>query len=86
MQIKTVRVSDKGQIAIPQEIRKQMSIERGEELILLQIDGKLLIEKQQKVAKKVEDDFKDILKFSEKSLKEVWDNKSDDIWSNYLRK
>jgi len=86
MQIKTVKVSDKGQIAIPQEIREEMDIERGEELVLLQIDGKLLIEKQQKVAKKVEDDFKDILKFSERSLKEVWDNKQDSIWNNYLKK
>jgi len=86
MQIKTVKVSEKGQIAIPQEIRDQMNIERGDELVLLQLGGKLLLEKQQRVAKKMEDDFKDVLKFSEKSLKEVWDNKSDDIWSAYLRK
>jgi len=36
--------------------------------------------------KKIKDDFKDILKFSEKSLKEVWDNKSDDVWNRYLKK
>jgi AbrB family looped-hinge helix DNA binding protein len=84
--LKTVKVSDKGQIAIPLEIREQMNIERGEELVLIQLDGKLLIEKSQKVSKKMEDDFRDILKFSEKSLKEVWDNKQDDIWSKYLKR
>ena len=46
----------------------------------------ILLEKVQKVSEKMKDDFKDILKFSEQSLKEVWDNKQDDIWSNYLRK
>lgn len=30
---------------------------------------------------KLKDDFKDLLKFSEESLKEVWDNKQDDIWN-----
>jgi|GEM_PF-6349728 len=34
--------------------------------------------------KQLKDDFKDILKFSEISLKKVWDNKSDDIWNEYL--
>ena len=28
----------------------------------------------------MKDDFKDILKFTEKSLKKVWDNKEDEIW------
>jgi len=31
-------------------------------------------------------DSSDILKLSEKSLKEVWDNKEDDIWNVYLKK
>ena len=34
MAIKTVKVSDKGQIAIPQSIRENMGIEKGDELIL----------------------------------------------------
>jgi len=44
------------------------------------------MEKSDKVSKKVRDDFKDILKFSEESLKEIWDNKEDDIWESYLEK
>ena len=42
-------------------------------------------EKAPKVSKKIQDDFKDILKYSEQSLKEVWDNPEDDIWNTYLR-
>lgn len=34
----------------------------------------------------MKDDFKDLFKFSERSLKGVWDTKRDDIWGCYLKK
>ena len=86
MEIKTVRVSEKGQIAIPTSMRENIGIERGDELILVEAEGKILIEKSDKVLKSLKDDFEDILKYNEDSLKEVWDNKEDDIWASYLRK
>ena len=82
--LKTVSVSEKGQIALPIEIRKNMNIKRGDKLVLMQSDGKLLIEKAEALGK-MKDDFKDILKLSETSLKEVWSNKEDDIWQEYLK-
>lgn len=85
MIIKTIKVSDKGQIAIPQIIRKKIGINKGDEMILVQTNGKILLEKSQKVSAKMRDDFKDLLKFSEQALGKVWDNKSDDIWSEYLK-
>lgn len=33
---------------------------------------------------KEQDDFKDILKFSELSLEKVWSNKQEEIWNVYL--
>lgn len=86
MIIKTIKVSDKGQIAIPQEIREEAGIKKGEELIIVQDNGTILLEKAQKVAAKMKDDFKDLLRFNEQALKSVWNNKADDIWSKYLKK
>ena len=83
--IKTIKVSDKGQISIPNIIRQKLEIKKGDDLILLEIDGKILIEKSQEVSNKLKDDFKDTLKFSEQSLKEVWGNKDDEIWKEYLK-
>jgi AbrB family looped-hinge helix DNA binding protein len=83
--IKTVKVSDKGQIVIPQTFRENLGIVKGDDLTIFQIDGKILIEKAQKTEEKIKDDFKDILKFSEDSLKEVWDNQEDEIWNEYLK-
>ena len=82
--IKTLRVSDKGQISIPNSVRQKLGIQRGDNLILFEIEGKILLEKQQDLSEKMKDDFKDILHFSEQSLKEVWDNPEDEIWSQYL--
>lgn len=84
MNIKSIKVSEKGQIAIPMSIRLTMGIKKGDELILLQKDGKILIEKPQKIIDNLQNDFQDLVKFSEDSLKEVWDNKEDDVWDVYL--
>ncbi len=83
--MKTIKVSDKGQISIPQSFRERLGILKGDELILFEVGGKLLIEKQQKAEEKIKEDFKDILKFSEDSLKKIWNNKEDDVWGEYLK-
>lgn len=72
--IKTIKVSEKGQISIPRAMREKLGIEQGDELTLFQVDGKLLLEKSQKTEEKIKDNFKDILKFSEKSLRKIWEN------------
>ena len=83
--IKTVRVSDKGQIAIPKVLREELGIYKGDELILINDNGKLLIEKSEKVRERIKDDFADIVALTSKSLEDVWDNKEDDVWSEYLK-
>ena len=83
--MKTIKVSDKGQIVIPSSIRETIGIEKGDELILFEINGKILIEKTKRISDKIKEDFKDILKFSEQSLKKIWDNKEDEIWNTYLK-
>ena len=82
--IKTIKVSEKGQISIPLKIRESIGIYRGDELVLVQDGEKILIEKSEKISKQIKDDFKDIPYYNEKSLKEIWDNVEDDIWSSYL--
>jgi len=83
--IKTLKVSDKGQISIPNSIRERLGIQRGDNLVLFELNGKILIEKEKKVSERMKEDFKDILHFSQHSLKEVWDNKEDNIWERYIK-
>lgn len=86
MSIATVTVSEKGQIAIPRGIREKMRIEKGDSLVIFQSGEGILLEKSQKVESKMKDDFKDLMRISEKTLKKVWNNKKDNIWRLYLEK
>ncbi len=83
--MQTIKVSDKGQISIPNLMRQKLGIERGDDLVLFEIGGKILIEKPNIVSEKMKDDFKDIINFSEQSLDEVWNNSEDEIWNQYLK-
>ncbi len=79
METKIIKVSDKGQISIPIEIRNSIGISVGDELIAVRNGETLCLRKIKK------DEFRDLLKLSEISLKKMWDNKEDDIWNTYLK-
>ena len=72
--MKIVKVSDKGQIAIPVDIRNSMDISNGDELFVV-MNGETICLKKIK-----EDDFKDLLKHSEDVARKLWDNEYDKIW------
>jgi AbrB family looped-hinge helix DNA binding protein len=80
MRIRTVKVSDKGQISIPIDIRNSLGLRRGDELILIQIDNKILMEKPVRIAKKAKTSFRYLLKHSEKVASKLWENKEDEVW------
>lgn len=79
METKIIKITDKGQISIPVEIRRAIGISAGDELIAIR-DGETLCLKKIK-----KDDFKDLLKLNDKSLKKIWNNQEDEIWNDYLK-
>ena len=74
METKIIKVSGKGQISIPVEIRNAIGISVGDELIVVRSGETLCLKKIRK------DDFKDLLKYSERVAKKLWSNKEDEIW------
>lgn len=76
METKIIKVTDKGQISIPIEIRKSIGISVGDELIAVRSGETLCLKKIRK------DDFRDLLKHSEKVANKLWDNKEDEIWDS----
>ena len=83
--LKTVRVSEKGQITIPRDIQILLGLKKGDRLVLVTKSDKLLIQKASGLEKQMEDDFGDLLAHSEKTLEKLWLNKEDDIWDKYLQ-
>ncbi len=74
MEAKIVKVTDKGQISIPVEMRNSVGISNGDELFVVRNKESIILKKIKK------SDFSDLLKHSEKVAAKLWDNKKDDIW------
>lgn len=83
--IKTVTVSEKGQISIPRDIRKQLAVEKGSKLVIILKGKKLLISKADDISQLIEDNFADTARRSEHSLREMWGNEEDTVWNRYLK-
>ena len=75
MNARIIRVTDKGQVSLPVLVRNSLKISKGDELVLTQKNESIILRKVK------EDDFKDLLIHSEKSLKKIWDNTEDEIWN-----
>jgi AbrB family looped-hinge helix DNA binding protein len=62
---KTVKVSDKGQIAIPVEAREEAGIRRGDELLLVQDGDRIILVRAARVARAMRGEIAGLVKLSE---------------------
>lgn len=84
--IETVKVSSRGQIVIPEDMREALDISEGSKLVLVKEDGKIILEKESEFMKALRIDKERLgwLMLAEKSLAKIWDNpKDDETWSKY---
>jgi antitoxin PrlF len=68
---KLVRMQEKGQVTIPQEIRKKLGLKRGDLVAVMETPEGVFITPQQVVATKALDSIGDILKEQGLSLEEM---------------
>jgi antitoxin PrlF len=68
---KLVRIQEKGQVTIPQEIRKKLGLKRGDLVAVMETPDGVFITPQQVVAAKALDNIGDILKEQGLSLDEL---------------
>lgn len=81
-----INVSSRGQIVIPEKVRKHLGIEAGSRLALIEIADEIIITKESKAIERLKKE-EDIgwMVLAEQSLKGVWDNPIDEeIWKKYL--
>lgn len=89
MAIGIVNVSSRGQIVIPEKIRKDLNIKEGSKLVLIEKEGALILRKEGDFLNKLEDMNKKEesgwLALAEQSLNGIWNNKKDEkMWIRYL--
>lgn len=82
--IRTVSVNDRGQIVIPEEVRKDFGINKDSTLVLIERKKELLLRKEQDVLERIEEEDKFWKSLSRESLKRAW-SKEDDVWDKIYK-
>ncbi len=90
--IRTISVSSKGQIVIPEEVREELKIKEGTKLVMIESGNKIILEKEadflssMKTALTAEEKEKlGWMILAERSLANIWDNpKDEEVWKKYL--
>ena len=75
-------MSEKGQVAIPIDVRRKLNIRKGQRLVLRVSDDKLLIVKSEAVSRMIKHDFGWLLRLSESSLMDLWEIDEDEVWDS----
>lgn len=75
-----VKVSSKGQIVIPKEVRKRHRLDRDTDLVLLDSGDSLVLRKKADVEGILKDQFGPLLRASQDALRDLWENSQDDVW------
>lgn len=82
--IRTVAVNERGQIVIPEDIRKELGIEGADTLVLIEKGGEIVIKKESDVLSAMDEDafWRAV---SRESMKRMWE-KEDNVWDKIARK
>lgn len=75
-----VKVSSKGQIVIPKEVRRRHRLGRDTDLVLLESGDALVLRKKADIERILKDEFGPFLRASEESLRDLWENSEDEVW------
>jgi AbrB family looped-hinge helix DNA binding protein len=78
--VHVVKVSSKGQIVIPKEVRKRHRLDRDTDLVLLESGDAIVLRKKADVEGILKDEFAPLLRASEEVLRDLWDSPEDDVW------
>lgn len=82
--LRSVIVNDRGQIVIPEDMRKNMDIKEADTLILIERDGEIIVKKEEDIISAVgEDEFWRVV--FRASLIRAWE-KEDEVWDEIARK
>ena len=85
--IETIRVSSRGQVVIPESMRKDLHIKEGTKLIAIERGKELILKPEKAFFVELENnkEKQGWLALAERSLAKIWDNPKDDkVWAKYL--
>ncbi|HIG97880.1 TPA: AbrB/MazE/SpoVT family DNA-binding domain-containing protein [Candidatus Woesearchaeota archaeon] len=81
--IRTVRVNERGQIVIPEDIRQDFGIRGNSTLVLVESSEGLVFKKESEFLERLNNNFWDAL--SKRALQNAW-SKEDEVWDKIAEK
>ncbi len=74
MEVRIVRITDKGQVSIPAKMQEATGMGKGDQIIMIENNNTIIMKKIQP------SEFRDLIKHQEKIAAKLWGTKHDDIW------
>ncbi|MBI2445317.1 AbrB/MazE/SpoVT family DNA-binding domain-containing protein [Candidatus Micrarchaeota archaeon] len=85
MYFTTVTLSDKGQISIPKKVRQDLGLKKGEQLVLREDGGRIVLEPAAHLMRRLElverSESLTSMLVSEQTLAKDWSNEDDERWN-----
>ena len=82
--IRTITINDRGQIVIPEEMRKDFNIKKSSTLVLVEGTNGILIRKEEDVISEIEDEKQFWSELTKHSMQRAW-FKEDEIWDKVYK-
>lgn len=77
--LRTINLNKRGQIVIPEDIRKDFGIEKSATLVIMEREDELVLKKEVDVLKAMEGEDKFWKRLSQEVLEKAW-GKEDEVW------
>lgn len=82
MLVKTVRLTDKGQLTVPAEALRALNARKGTQFLLIQEGDRIVLVKASAVGKAVINDLGGWEGLAAPAFGDVWGSEADDVWDS----
>ena len=82
--IRTVNISNRGQLVVPEDIRKDLGIKGEATLVLIEKNGEIVLRKESDILRAIEGEDLFWKRLSQETLERAWE-KEDEIWDDIAK-
>lgn len=82
--IRTVNISARGQLVVPEDIRKDLGIKGETTLVLIEKSGEIVLRKESDILRAIEGEDLFWKRLSQEALERAWE-KEDEIWDDIAK-
>lgn len=75
--LRAVRVNERGQLVIPEDMRTQLGIEGDSVLVLIKRGDEIVLRREEDVLEELDAVWRNI---THRALERAWDEDEDDVW------